>query len=149
MSDDVSRSGRVRKKSSKLSDYQDPDNVERKRKASSSDTDQDTAPVTSAVIVKRPSHLRPAVVASTPRDTMDMAAHLTLLGESLSIIGERLREHEGQIAVSGSLSVLLDSLLCSLGPLVCLTQHVPELNGADPDTLSSILDNVAYIMPGL
>ena len=51
----------------------------------------------------------------TPRDTLDAAAHLTLLGESLSIIGERLREHEGQIAVSGSLSVLLDSLLCSLG----------------------------------
>ena len=46
-------------------------------------------------------------------------------------------------------SVLLDSLLCSLGPLVCLTQRVPELNGADPDTLASILDNVAYIMPGL
>ena len=149
MADDVSRSGRVRKKSSKLSDYQDPDNVEsRKRKASSSDTDQDTPVLTSnAVIVKRPSHLRPLV--STPRDTMDMAAHLALLGESLSIIGERLREHEGQIAVSGSLSVLLDSLLCSLGPLVCLTQHLPELNGAHPDTLSSILDNVAYIMPGL
>lgn len=80
---------------------------------------------------------------------VDIAAHLTLLGESLSVIGERLTEHEGQIAVSGSLSVLLDSLLCSLGPLVCLTQHVPQLNGADPATLAQILDNVAYIMPGL
>ena len=80
---------------------------------------------------------------------LDVAAHLTLLGESLSIIGSRLREHEGQIAVSGSLSVLLDSLLCSLGPLVCLTSKVPELNGADPATLTRILDNVAYIMPGL
>ena len=80
---------------------------------------------------------------------VDVAAHLTLLGESLSIIGSRLREHEGQIAVSGSLSVLLDSLLCSLGPLVCLTSKVPELNGADPATLTRILDNVAYIMPGL
>ena len=89
-----------------------------------------------------------ARTADTER-SLDLAAHLTLLGESLSIIGGRLREHEGQIAVSGSLSVLLDSLLCSLGPLVCLTQSVPELDGADPDTLASILDNVAYIMPGL
>jgi len=80
---------------------------------------------------------------------VDVAAHLTLLGESLSVIGERLTEHEGQIAVSGSLSVLLDSLLCSLGPLLCLTQRVPELDGADPQTLAQILDNVAYIMPGL
>ena len=95
---------------------------------------------------------RPSVTRSRepePQQTLELAAHLTLLGESLSVIGGRLREHEGQIAVSGSLSVLLDSLLCSLGPLVCLTQRVPELDGADPDTLASILDNVAYIMPGL
>ncbi|XP_012257924.2 HMG box-containing protein 4 isoform X2 [Athalia rosae] len=80
---------------------------------------------------------------------VDVAAHLKLLGESLTIIGERLKEHEGQIAVSGSLSVLLDSLLCALGPLICLTQQVPETDGAQPDTLSQMLDNIAYIMPGL
>ena len=97
--------------------------------------------------VSRPSVTRPR--EAEPQQTLELAAHLTLLGESLSVIGGRLREHEGQIAVSGSLSVLLDSLLCSLGPLVCLTQRVPELDGADPDTLVSILDNVAYIMPGL
>ena len=55
----------------------------------------------------------------------------------------------GQIAVSGSLSVLLDSLLCALGPLVCLTQQVPELNVVPQETLSRTLDNIAYIMPGL
>ncbi|XP_043475587.1 HMG box-containing protein 4 isoform X3 [Leptopilina heterotoma] len=80
---------------------------------------------------------------------VDVAAHLKLLGESLTIIGERLKEHEGQIAVSGSLSVLLDSLLCALGPLICLTQQVPGANGARPQILSKMLDNVAYIMPGL
>ncbi|XP_015521679.1 HMG box-containing protein 4 isoform X2 [Neodiprion pinetum] len=80
---------------------------------------------------------------------VDVAAHLKLLGESLTIIGERLKEHEGQIAVSGSLSVLLDSLLCALGPLICLTQQVPETDGAKPQTLSRMLDNIAYIMPGL
>jgi len=82
-------------------------------------------------------------------EPINIAAHLKLLGESLSIIGERLTEHEGQIAVSGSLSVLLDSLLCAMGPLVCLTTRVPEMNGAEPETLSRLLDNVAYIMPGL
>ncbi|CAH1978154.1 unnamed protein product [Acanthoscelides obtectus] len=82
---------------------------------------------------------------------IDVAAHLKLLGESLTIIGERLKEHEGQIAVSGSLSVLLDSLLCALGPLLCLTQQVPELqeNCCSPEQLMSTLDNVAFIMPGL
>lgn len=80
---------------------------------------------------------------------IEIAAHLTLLGESLQIIGERLTEHEGQIAVSGSLSVLLDSLLCAMGPLVCLTQYVPELNGAREEDIKQIVDNVAFIMPGL
>ncbi|KAK2589320.1 hypothetical protein KPH14_007869 [Odynerus spinipes] len=79
---------------------------------------------------------------------IDVAAHLKLLGESLTIIGERLKEHDGQIAVSGSLSVLLDSLLCALGPLICLTQQVPETNGAQHETLSQMLDNIAYLMPG-
>ncbi|XP_073977072.1 uncharacterized protein isoform X4 [Rhodnius prolixus] len=80
---------------------------------------------------------------------MDVAAHLKLLGESLTIIGERLTEHEGQIAVSGSFSVLLDSLLCALGPLLCLTQQVPQMNVVPQEQLSQIMDNIAYIMPGL
>jgi len=82
-------------------------------------------------------------------ETINIASHLKLLGESLSVIGERLTEHEGQIAVSGSLSVLLDSLLCAMGTVINLTTRVPELNGADPLVLSETLDNVAYIMPGL
>ena len=86
------------------------------------------------------------VVGTQP---IDVAAHLKLLGESLTIIGERLKEHEGQIAVSGSLSVLLDSLLCAMGPLICLTQQIPETNGAKPEILTQMLDNIAYIMPGL
>lgn len=80
---------------------------------------------------------------------LDVAAHLKLLGESLSIIGHRLTEHEGQIAVSGSLSVLLDSTLCALGPLLCLTSEVKQLDGCSKETQETILDNIAYIMPGL
>jgi len=86
------------------------------------------------------------VVGTEP---LDCAAHLKLLGESLSVIGERLTEHEGQIAVSGSLSVLLDSLLCAVAPLLCMTQQVPELNGIPEEKLKRMLDNIAYIMPGL
>lgn len=111
----------------------------------------------------------PSIYKVTGIKPIDVAAHLKLLGESLTIIGERLKEHEvllsscrkinrlynfilqGQIAVSGSLSVLLDSLLCALGPLLCLTQQIPELqeNCCTPAQLSSTLDNVAFIMPGL
>ncbi|XP_059473930.1 HMG box-containing protein 4 isoform X2 [Neocloeon triangulifer] len=80
---------------------------------------------------------------------VDVAAHLKLLGESLSNIGERLKEHEGQIAVSGSVSVLLDSLICAMGPLICLTQQIPEFNVCPQEQLAQILDNIAYIMPGL
>ncbi|XP_026063358.1 HMG domain-containing protein 4a isoform X1 [Carassius auratus] len=82
-------------------------------------------------------------------DPIDAAAHLQLLGESLSLIGHRLQETEGMVAVSGSLSVLLDSILCALGPLTCLTAQVPQLNGCPRNILSNTLDNIAYIMPGL
>ncbi|XP_048356633.1 HMG domain-containing protein 4 isoform X2 [Sphaerodactylus townsendi] len=82
-------------------------------------------------------------------DPIDVAAHLQLLGESLSLIGHRLQETEGMVAVSGSLSVLLDSIICALGPLTCLTSQLPELNGCPKHVLSNTLDNIAYIMPGL
>ncbi|KAG8435882.1 hypothetical protein GDO86_007106 [Hymenochirus boettgeri] len=82
-------------------------------------------------------------------EPIDVAAHLQLLGESLSLIGHRLQETEGMVAVSGSLSVLLDSILCALGPLVCLTSHVPQLNACPRQVLSNTLDNITYVMPGL
>ena len=95
-------------------------------------------------------HFRPVMEDSDRVSRpLDIAAHLTLLGESLQVIGGRLHEHEGQIAVSGSMSVLLDSLLCAMGPLISLTQLVPELDGASDETLKRIVDNVAFIMPGL
>jgi high mobility group protein 2-like 1 len=86
------------------------------------------------------------VVGTSP---LDAAAHLKLLGESLAVIGSRLKEHRGQIAVQGSLSVLLDSMLCALGPLMCLTSQVPELNGSSEELHASTLNNIAFIMPGV
>ncbi|CAH0712888.1 unnamed protein product, partial [Brenthis ino] len=79
---------------------------------------------------------------------VEVAAHLRLLGESLAIIGERLKEHEGQIAVSGSVSVLLDTLLCALAPLLAVARAVPAI--APPQRLvQDTLHNIAYVMPGL
>ncbi|XP_048488061.1 HMG box-containing protein 4 [Plutella xylostella] len=78
----------------------------------------------------------------------EVAAHLRLLGESLAIIGERLKEHEGQIAVSGSVSVLLDTLLCALAPLLAITRALPAV-APPPPLAADTLHNIAYIMPGL
>lgn len=44
---------------------------------------------------------------------------------------------QGMVAVSGSLSVLLDSIICALGPLACLTTQLPELNGCPKQVLVS------------
>jgi high mobility group protein 2-like 1 len=56
---------------------------------------------------------------------------------------------QGLIAVQGSLSVLLDSMLCAAAPLLALTHQVPGLDGCSEATHARTLDMVAYIMPGL
>ncbi|XP_017102383.2 FACT complex subunit SSRP1 [Drosophila bipectinata] len=92
-----------------------------------------------------------AAASPTSIEVIDAAAHLKLLGESLTVIGERLKKHNGHVALSGSLSVLLDSLLCSMGPLLCMTTQIPGLeNKAQLSrNLATTLDNIAYVMPGL
>lgn len=113
---------------------------------------------TNTNFLNRPLKIRPKGATAQPsstspvkvNDTTNIAAHFRLLGENLAIIGERLKEHEGQIAISGGLSVLLDSLLCSIGPLLCLTTQLPSINKNDLEAnLGSILDNITYVMPGL
>ncbi|XP_036924371.1 HMG domain-containing protein 4 isoform X1 [Sturnira hondurensis] len=126
-----------------------------KRKASSSEGSTKVKASSAGVLSpqkKSPptTMLSPASPAKAPEtEPIDVAAHLQLLGESLSLIGHRLQETEGMVAVSGSLSVLLDSIICALGPLACLTTQLPELNGCPKQVLSNTLDNIAYIMPGL
>ncbi|KAH9498261.1 HMG domain-containing protein 4 [Bulinus truncatus] len=111
-----------------------------------------------SAFIHKAQRLSPEEVPLSPTKTgdqnlsiepIDVAAHLKLLGESLSIIGMRLQEHKGMIAVQGSLSVLLDSLICACGPLLCLTQQVPGMDGCSPAVHSQTLDSVAYVMPGL
>ncbi|XP_045903515.1 uncharacterized protein LOC123969840 isoform X2 [Micropterus dolomieu] len=105
------------------------------------------------------------------RDPVIAAAHLHLLGESLSLIGHHLQEtnmgpamrdnfaddysssywrlFSKMVSVSSSLSLLLDSLLCALAPLICLTSQIPELRSCTQPTLASTLENIAYVMPGM
>ncbi|XP_037938888.1 HMG box-containing protein 4-like [Teleopsis dalmanni] len=130
-------------------------NIVKKKKNYTTNNGNNSAHITTNEV---PSQTYPSTNAQNSKiiplssiEPIDTAAHLKLLGESLTIIGERLKEHEGQIAVSGSLSVLLDSLLCSLGPLLCLTTKIPGLEHKSQlsENLSSTLDNIAYVMPGL
>ncbi|XP_038068230.1 HMG box-containing protein 4-like [Patiria miniata] len=97
----------------------------------------------------RSPHGSPVRHFSPRTEPIDSAAHLKLLGESLSLVGDRLQNHVGQVEIHGSLSVLLDSTLCCLAPLMSLTSQVPELNSISKDTIASTMDNIAYIMPGL
>lgn len=82
------------------------------------------------------------------RDPVSAAAHLHLLGESLSLIGHHLQETNKSVCVSSSLSLLLDSLLCALAPLICLTSQIPELRSCTQHTLAATLENISYVMPG-
>lgn len=87
-------------------------------------------------------------------DPINIAAHLKLLGDSLFNIGESLEAHEdkGRNSITGTVSVLLDSLLCSLVPLISLTTQI-EGFGHRVEHLKEVfvntLDNIAYVMPGL
>lgn len=109
-----------------------------------------TAAMTAAMLTKTAKQAADDIpIKGFGADPVDVAAHLKIVGESLSIIGMRLQEHRGLIAVQGSLSVLLDSMLCAMAPLLCLTNQVEELNGCSHQTHMKSLDNIAYIMPGL
>ncbi|KAM8879740.1 uncharacterized protein hmgxb4b isoform 2-T2 [Spinachia spinachia] len=77
------------------------------------------------------------------------AAHLHLLGESLSLIGRHLQETNKAVSVSCSASLLLDSLLCAAAPLIGLTAQIPQLESCTRHTLRSTLENISYLMPGL
>ncbi|KAK2816907.1 hypothetical protein Q5P01_025098 [Channa striata] len=87
--------------------------------------------------------------AGSDGDPVSAAAHLHLLGESLSLIGHHLQETNKMVSMSSSLSLLLDSLVCSLGPLICLTTQIPELKSCTQHALAPTLENIAYLMPGL
>lgn len=89
--------------------------------------------------------------SSSLPSTLDSAANLKLLGESLTVIGTRLTATTTPLAVQGGLSVLMDSLLCATAPLTALlTSEVPEIVDEETRKMQAqILENAAYIMPGM
>lgn len=80
---------------------------------------------------------------------MLVATHLKVLGESMSSIGYKLSHQDTQQDISGPMSDLLDSLLCSLNSLMLLTSMDQKLNGCSISTHSRAMENTAYIMPGI
>ena len=53
----------------------------------------------------------------------------------------------GDIQMEPAIDWLLDSFICALIPILCVTQEVSELNVIPKESLHKMLDNVAYIMP--
>ncbi|XP_076812813.1 uncharacterized protein LOC143459506 isoform X2 [Clavelina lepadiformis] len=83
-------------------------------------------------------------------EPIDAAAHFNLLGQSLTNIGNQLRNSAQASSATVMIPLLLDSLVCSFGPLLTLVNQIPQLNGAVPDTLmSETLANIAHLMPGI
>jgi high mobility group protein 2-like 1 len=79
---------------------------------------------------------------------MDIAAHFALLSDSLASIGNKLKQcQDEQNNKHNVTDVLLDSLLCSLGSLLCLTNEVDGLNAFSKEMLIRILDNTSLLIP--
>lgn len=81
---------------------------------------------------------------------IDTAAYLSLLGESFTKLSAKTRKVESKVVIQGAECILLDSLVCALGPLLALTQQIPDLNGAlEQTSVTNTFSNIAHIMPGL
>ncbi|XP_011495943.1 PREDICTED: HMG box-containing protein 4-like [Ceratosolen solmsi marchali] len=80
---------------------------------------------------------------------IDVAAYLKLLAESLILIGTRLKQYDKSVIMSDCITVLLDSLLCAMASLICLSQQMSIIKINNFTTFLRTLENIAYIMPGL
>lgn len=79
---------------------------------------------------------------------IDLASHFKLLGDSLNAIGTKLNSNQ-DLSENDALDQLLDSAICAMCPLICLTALTPELNGCSESTQKQLLENIAYLMPGI
>uniref|UniRef100_A0A3P9KKW7 Uncharacterized protein n=1 Tax=Oryzias latipes TaxID=8090 RepID=A0A3P9KKW7_ORYLA len=97
------------------------------------------SPITSSCFVTSPTSEAFKFASRSPSplrgDPVSAAAHLHLLGESLSLIGQHLQDINKTVCLSSSFSLLLDSLLCALAPLMSLTSQIPELSSCTDRTL--------------
>jgi len=105
----------------------------------------------------KPKHSK-RTPAPPPPDTapeaLDYAAHLKLLGDSITKMGEITGELYEQgdysdLTVSALLTTLLDCLLCASAPLIYLSSHIDQIKVIPEEQQIRTLDNIAFIMPGL
>ena len=104
---------------------------------------------------------QPAVVAPPKNyDIVDIAAGLYLLGESLTKMGEKVRQlgHLNPRGTSAATSIdnlsaiLFDGTLCACNLMACLGMEItstnPSTSKSDPLT-NKLIENVGIILPGL
>lgn len=89
-----------------------------------------------------------------PPEPLDLAAHMKLLGECITKMGEITGEMYAQgdvctLTVPALLTNLLNCLLCASAPLLYLSSYVEQINVIPAEKQIKMLDNIAYIMPGL
>lgn len=81
-------------------------------------------------------------------EPLDSAAYFSLLGDTFGNLSAKTKL--GSQVVQGADTVLLDSLLCAMVPLMALLRQIPELSDCiDPSTLRNCFSNIAHIVPGL
>lgn len=86
-------------------------------------------------------------ISSNP---VDIASCFKILGDSLNAISAKLNSSvEKSFDENDALDLLLDSAICAMSPLICLTSLTPELNVCNENTKKALLDNVVFLMPGI
>ena len=80
---------------------------------------------------------------------IDVASCFKILGDSLNGIGMKLNNSDETLNESEALDLLLDSAVCAMSPLLCLTSLMPGLAGCNERVQRSLLDNVTFLMPGI
>ncbi|UJR26076.1 hypothetical protein I4U23_007422 [Adineta vaga] len=106
--------------------------------------------------------VKPSTIIAPPKnyDIVDIAAGIYLLGESLTKMGEKVRQlsHLNPRGTSAATSIdnlaaiLFDGTLCACNLMACLANEVtsnnPSTSKSDPLT-NKLMENVGIILPGL
>jgi len=118
-----------------------------------------TAARTSTTLVKQSTT---STVNTTPKnyDVLDIAAGIYLLGDSLTKMGEKVRQlgHLNPRGASAATSIdsltaiLFDGTLCACNLMACLGNEIvstnPTTNRSDPLT-NKLMENLGILLPGL
>lgn len=112
--------------------------------------------------IKQPTTPTTPTIVTPPKnyDIVDIAAGIYLLGESLTKMGEKVRQlgHLNPRGTSAATSIdnlsaiLFDGTLCACNLIACLGNEItstnPSTNKSDPLT-NKLMENVGIILPGL